>query len=110
MCYKDCKAQPGLFATAATFAATTLDNPCNSCSPKQQSLGCGHLTTGAGGDTTNDCSGFAPLANASCKDNNKCLASGFRCCDPNASVGRPGMWRGVLCCRDGVDSTPTQCN
>eukprot|EP00162_Nutomonas_longa_P008989 comp18947_c0_seq2/m.34811 comp18947_c0_seq2/g.34811 ORF comp18947_c0_seq2/g.34811 comp18947_c0_seq2/m.34811 type:complete len:247 (-) comp18947_c0_seq2:79-819(-) len=109
VCEKDCKAQPGIFATAATFAATAADHPCNSCSSKQQAMGCGTLTTGAGGDTKNDCTGFPSVKGTSCKDNDKCFASGFRCCDNNASVGRPGQWRGVLCCRDGVESTTKMC-
>ncbi len=109
VCYKDCKAQPGIFATAGTFASTGADHPCNSCSSKQMAMGCGTLTTGAGGDTKTDCSTFPELASKSCLDNNSCLGAGFRCCDANTSVGRPGQWRGVLCCRDGVQSSAKQC-
>ena len=82
---------------------------CNTASGVMMTVGCGTLTTGAGGDTRTDCSGFDVLKGKSCKDNAKCAGSGFRACDSNASVGKPGQWRGVMCCRDNTPSSNRQC-
>jgi hypothetical protein len=108
VCYDECKGQPGMFASAASFASSA-DHQCNTASGVMMTTGCGTLTTGAGGDTRTDCSGFAKLKDKSCKDNAQCVGSGFRACDKNAAIGSPGQWRGVMCCRDNVSTSNRQC-
>ncbi len=78
--------------------------------------GCGSATGRYAPNTSfgKDCTGFAELAGKSCSSgrpggklsNLLCPAAPIYGCDANEDEGTPDSHRGVLCCRDNVQSTP----
>jgi hypothetical protein len=126
VCYSDCKAQPGVFATAVSHASKSVSPPragsghhCSICSADVETLGCGSRTFGAKASGAS-CGSFPALMAKShaspdipmpisCAGNTRCLATPFKCCDANDSKGTQGNWRGVLCCKNNVFATAKKC-